>query len=269
MVAKHKKLKTKKTAPKHKVVEPVQSIPTPIDAAVNTSPNVVSVTVENPQPIIPTEPVPQTVSQPQVIAASSSMDSAIPPTAPLQPAAVPLASQASSVPPQEPQNITLPSSSSKKNIAWIMLFVVLVGMAVVGGIFVYQKYMGKSSNKTLSTAVSPSPTAKPSATAAPTEAEVDLSKYEIKVLNGSEVAGQAGKQKENLETEGFTVSDIGNATNSNYERTVIQVKKEVDKAFVSELRKVLEKTFVVEKATVDLPEDADNDVIVIIGSKKI
>ena len=70
---------------------------------------------------------------------------------------------------------------------------------------------------------------------------IDYSKYKIKVLNGSGIAGAAAKGKEILEKELFMVVEIGNAETSDYDLTVIQTKKEVPKAFLDQLRSVLEK----------------------------
>lgn len=99
----------------------------------------------------------------------------------------------------------------------------------------------------------------------PTKA-VDLTKYEIEIQNGSGISGEASRQQENLESEGFTVSSIGNADNSDYTETIIQAKETVEAAFLDKLKSVLEESFVVGE-TEELPQDADSDVIVILGSE--
>lgn len=153
----------------------------------------------------------------------------------------------SSVPPQ-------------KNFMWPILFIVFLALASLIGIFVYKQSANKDGKVNVVT-LTPTPTVMPQ----PTKA-VNLTQYEIKILNGSEVSGEAGRQKESLEKEGFTVSSIGNAATSNYKETIIQAKKEVDKDFLDKLKSVLELSFIVGDSE-ELSSDADSDVIVIIGSQ--
>lgn len=151
---------------------------------------------------------------------------------------------------------------AKKNFFLPIIFVVLLAFAMLGGAFLYKQSVDKKTENINVVSLSPTPTGVPT----PTVEEVDLTAYEIKILNGSETAGEAGKQQENLESEGFTVSDIGNAEESDYTETIIQAKKEVEKVYLDKLKEVLEKSFKVAKDVEELPEDADSDVIVIIGS---
>lgn len=148
---------------------------------------------------------------------------------------------------------------TKKNFMWPILFIFIIALVLLGGIFVYKKTKSEKVN-----VVTLSPT--PTVIAKPTNAEIDLSKYPIKILNGSEVDGEAGRQKDNLEGEGFTVSSVGNAAQSDYTKTIIQAKEDVDKDFLDKLKSVLEESFVVGEIE-DLPEDADPNVIIIIGSE--
>lgn len=158
----------------------------------------------------------------------------------------------------------LPSNmSSKKNFMWPILFIFVIAIAVLGGIFVYKQNANKDKDVNV-VALTPTPR-QPSPK--PTVAEVDLSKYEIKILNGSELEGEAGRQKTNLEEEGFTISSIGNASESDYTKTIIQAKETVDKDFLDKLRSVLELSFGVGEQE-DLPVDADSNIIVIIGSEQ-
>lgn len=148
----------------------------------------------------------------------------------------------------------------KKNFMWQILFIVFLALASMVGIFIYKQGMNKGMQVKVVT-LSPTPTRAP----IPTAAEIDLSKYEIKILNGSKVDGEARRQKANLEAEGFTVVLVGNAAKSDYTKTIIQAKEDVDKDSLGKLKSVLEQSFVVGEIE-ELPEDADSDVIVIIGS---
>lgn len=151
---------------------------------------------------------------------------------------------------------------AKKNFFLPIIFVVLLAFAMLGGAFLYKQSVDKKTENINVVSLSPTPTSVPT----PTVEEVDLTAYEIKILNGSETAGEAGKQQENLEEEGFTVNDIGNAEESDYTETIIQAKKEVEKVYLDKLKEVLEKSFKVAEEVEELPEDADSDVVVIIGS---
>lgn len=147
----------------------------------------------------------------------------------------------------------------KKNYMWPILFIFIIALTLLGGIFVYKQGMNKGTQVNVVT-LSPTPTVMPRPTIA-----LNLSKYPIQILNGSGVEGEAGRQKTNLEGEGFTVSSIGNADNSDYIKTIIQAKKEVDQAYLNKLKSVLEESFVVGEVE-ELPEDADSSVILILGS---
>lgn len=149
----------------------------------------------------------------------------------------------------------------KKNFMWPVLFVFIIALAMLGGIFIYKQGMNKGTEVNVVT-LSPTPTLIP----IPTVAEIDLSKHKIKILNGSEVEGEAGRKKSALEEKGFTVSSVGNAQNSDYTKTIIQAKENVDKDFLDKLKSVLKESLVVGEIE-ELPEDADSDIIIIIGSK--
>lgn len=148
---------------------------------------------------------------------------------------------------------------TKKNFMWPILFIFIIALLLLGGIFVYKN--NTKGEKVNVVTLSPTPTIMPQ----PTKA-IDLSKYPIKILNGSGVAGEASRQKTNLEAEGFTVASVGNADNSDHTGTIIQAKKEVDKAYLNKLKSVLEKSFVVGEVE-ELSEDSDSNVIIIIGSE--
>lgn len=150
----------------------------------------------------------------------------------------------------------------KKNYMWPILFIFIIVVVLLTGIFAYKQGIFKGGKTNV---VSPSPT--PTITPEPTKAAVDLTKYEIEIQNGSEVAGEAGRQQTNLETEGFKISSIGNANNSDYTDTIIKAKKEVEKAFLDKLKSVLEKTFTVGEIET-LPDTSLSPVVVILGIKK-
>jgi len=159
------------------------------------------------------------------------------------------------------EELDLPYASEKKNYMWPILFIFILALSLLAGIFVYKQGIFK---KEKTNVVSASPT--PAITVEPTKA-IDLTKYEIEVQNGSEANGEASRQKTSLEEEGFKISTVGNADNSDYTDTIIKAKKEVDKDFIAKLKSFLNNTFTVGE-TETLSEDATTSIIVIIGTKK-
>lgn len=100
----------------------------------------------------------------------------------------------------------------------------------------------------------------------PSPEEVALDAYEIEVLNGSGIAGEAANVEGILEDAGFTVSEIGNANNQNYTNTVIAAKDDIKQGFIDELQDTLEKRGPVE--VIKLSETgSDSDVVVTVGSE--
>ncbi|KKR85833.1 MAG: Cell envelope-related transcriptional attenuator [Candidatus Woesebacteria bacterium GW2011_GWB1_41_10] len=149
------------------------------------------------------------------------------------------------------------------------LFIIIPGIfllgALLGGIVYYQKNI--SGIKI--TVTTPVPTISETASPIPTaSSEVDTEKYDVKILNGSGIAGEAGKARGILEKAGFKVSSTGNATSYNYTKTVIQVKSSVEKEFVSALTEALSKTYEVDSKTKSLSASSPDDVVIIVGSSK-
>ncbi|MDO8583222.1 MAG: LytR C-terminal domain-containing protein [bacterium] len=154
-----------------------------------------------------------------------------------------------------------PSTTPQKNFMWPIIFVFIIALVLLGGIFFYKQGMGKT-DKVNVVSVANLPTITPE----PTKA-IDLSKYEIEVLNGSSVEGEASRQKTSLTDAGFTVLSVGNADNSDYTDTIIKAKKEVEKAFLDKLKAILGETFTIGEAEV-LSDDDTTPVVVILGTKK-
>lgn len=147
----------------------------------------------------------------------------------------------------------------QKNFMWPIIFVFIIAVVLLGGIFFYKQ--GTKTEKVNVVSVANIPTVTPEPT------KIDLSKYGIKILNGSGIEGEGSRQKISLTGEGFTVSAVGNADNSNYTDTIIKAKKEVETGFVDKLKSVLGSTFTLGTTEI-LPDDAQTPVIVILGTKK-
>jgi chemotaxis protein histidine kinase CheA len=99
----------------------------------------------------------------------------------------------------------------------------------------------------------------------PTEVPVDLSKYTIRVLNGTGRSGEAATVRDDLNTAGFNVVSIGNAAGDDIEQTQITAIEKVEVEFLDRLKKTLGETYVVgETARV---ATAAAEIVVTIGSE--
>lgn len=139
--------------------------------------------------------------------------------------------------------------------------------ALLGGIFFYQKsFSGKAqptpTPSSYDNMISSSPLAAPTP-----QANLDLSKYPINVMNGSGIAGQANAVKSILTSAGFTVSATGNASSYDFTKTVIKAKSDVPAAFITQLTAALSKSYVLD-TNQSLATSSADEVEVIIGSTK-
>lgn len=156
------------------------------------------------------------------------------------------------------------NSSGPKPLLILIPGVLLLG-ALLGGIVFYRSSVNtqKSAEETpvpTETTDVTTPTSSPSAT-------LDLSKYTVDILNGSGIAGEAGKVKTILTDAEFKVGTAGNAATYDYTKTVVKAKSTVDAAFVTKLIETLGKTYIVDKAQT-LSTSSSNDVQVVVGTSK-
>lgn len=160
-------------------------------------------------------------------------------------------------------------NKGSKKVAFIIVIVALVAFslgAVAGGLVVYRQNVSNANNQAAAKDSAPSKQTESSPTPEPTAAPVDLTKYKIKVLNGSDTKGAAGSLKDDLTKAGFNVSSTGNATNSAFIKTVISTKKEVDSSYIAKLKDFLSKSHVVSLDQ-DLQSNSESDVVVIVGAE--
>ena len=165
---------------------------------------------------------------------------------------------------------TKPKKEYSFNILWILIPGMLLLGLLIGGIFAYvfgiQKISDTQKSNTSGTqnvTVEPtvSPTSKP--TASPS---ASLSKYKIKILNGSGLKGEAGKAQTLIEDAGFTVLSTGNAATYDYTKTQISLKTGIDPDFVTALVTALKKSYQLEDTKT--VSSQTNDVTVTVGSLK-
>lgn len=154
------------------------------------------------------------------------------------------------------------SFSTKKVITWAVGILLFVG--ILGGAFymTYQQGIKAGENNIKSqVALTPTP---PEATPTPKAVKADA--YEIKILNGSGIGGEAAKVQALLEKNNYKIESIGNSEDS-VEKTIIAAKSDVSKGWINDLRVVLGDTYEVsEPETLDESEDVD--VIITVGSSK-
>ncbi|OGM18890.1 hypothetical protein A2686_05145 [Candidatus Woesebacteria bacterium RIFCSPHIGHO2_01_FULL_38_10] len=146
----------------------------------------------------------------------------------------------------------------------LLTFAILGSLA--GGIYYYQKNVTKENDvgeeSTLSTET-PSPIPSPT----PTSQEIDLTKYKINILNGSGIAGEAGKVSDILVSTGFSKPVTANAKSYDFTATKVSLKEDVDEKVYEKIREALN-SYSLEKSVEKLNKDSSYDIEIIVGNKK-
>ena len=146
----------------------------------------------------------------------------------------------------------------------IIIGVLIVAIIAVGGFMYYQSVQEKLATPPTDTEVALSEE-KEKPTPTP-EKNMKPGDYSIQVQNGSGIVGQAGVVQELLEENEYNIESTGNADTYDYEETVIQAKKDVSEAWLDDIKKILKEKYDVQTKVEELSEDADTDVVVIVGS---
>jgi len=158
------------------------------------------------------------------------------------------------------------SGGGKKKIIIIVLIIVLLLVLVGGGYFILQA-PDIAEPETTPTGVSlsaPTPTAIPSPVE---EEEVDFSSYSVNVLNGTGIGGEAGFLQEELETLGFEDIDVGNASNTDHETTLVVFGSDVSEAAQTQLVEALSGIY--EEVESEVDEDlTDYDIEITTGLRE-
>jgi hypothetical protein len=179
-------------------------------------------------------------------------------------------------------------NSPIKRVLIIVISIVVLGLIIFG----VMRFLGGSEDSQVAEAIptptieeipteeptppeeedTPTPTDKPEATPKPSVNPVDKasgldrSKLSVHILNGSGVTGAAKKASDFLEGLGYNVIQIGNAENSDYEKTVIQIRSAKDD-YLPLLKKDLSSNYSVGSTSADLVSSERADSIVIIGEQ--
>lgn len=175
---------------------------------------------------------------------------------------------------------------------WLLILIVIV--ALVGGGFYFIRVRGQSEEvapfaptptptssptptpaetptptPTPAPETSPTPTKKPTPTPTPARsatsaAELKRQAISVQVLNGSGTVGAAKKVADYLAGFFYTISGTGNAENYDFEKTVIQTKKEAD---LELLEADLGAQYEIGTASATLSSSSPYDAVVTIGKK--
>lgn len=179
-----------------------------------------------------------------------------------------------------------------KKFFWLLILIVIV--ALVAGGFYFVRVRGQSGEvapftptptplpsptpipeqtptptPTPAPEASPTPTKKPTPTPTPVRsatsaAELKRQAISVQVLNGSGVTGAARKATDYLSGFFYTIAGTGNADNTDYEKTVIQTKKEAD---LELLKADLGAQYEIGSASATLSSSSSYDALVIVGKK--
>lgn len=173
------------------------------------------------------------------------------------------------------------SGRSKK--IFILSALILVLGLIAFGISRSIGNKGISSNKTLTTTPTMSPTTTPTPTdiidttptptlktkTTPTPTKISGSSVKnlsIQILNGSGVVGAGKKAADFLSGLGYTITSTGNADNFEYSQTTIQIKS-AKSSLLNQLKKDLTENYTIGSTSTTLSSSSSADAIVIIGKE--
>jgi len=155
---------------------------------------------------------------------------------------------------------------SKKTL-FIVLAVLLVAGLIAGGVYFYQKGMGKQKKvekETVQTTES-LPTQAPIET--PSINEVKREDLKIQVLNGTGEPGAAGAGQKYLEGLGYQEIETANAQAYSYDQTEIAIKKDKED-YLNLLKEDLAKKYELAEEETSLEAESDYDVVITLGPEK-
>lgn len=152
----------------------------------------------------------------------------------------------------------------KRNLTWLWIIIPLIVTFIAVGYLLISKKNSRIElfNPLIESSIGDNQL---SATISGQLSNDDKSKFKIQVLNGSGKAGEAAKVKGLLETTGFIVETVGNASTSDASKTEIKSKialtEAIKKDFQNSLSKLYDLQFTVAPVT-------GFDVIVTVGKSK-
>ena len=156
-----------------------------------------------------------------------------------------------------PKVLVPTAKKPSKKIALMIFILTFIVVSIATYYFFFQK---TSISPPVDSDPSPTPTSQPTAT--PTPLAVNSEELKVQILNGSGVAGAAGKAAQILEELGYQDIDTGNASSYDYDSTQIAT----DKSEIFDLlTKDLSGEYSLEEDQKKIDQDSEFDVIVTIG----
>lgn len=153
----------------------------------------------------------------------------------------------------------------------IFLIILSLGAVIAGGVYYYQKNIAGDKTVVIEQnsdqeEVIDEPVVEP--TAVPEKEEVDYGELTLQILNGSGIPGEAGAVKDLLTDLVFDNIVTGNASNYDFEKTVISLKEDVPNQVFTDIKEAISDTYEVEEETETLEDASDYDVVITVGAKK-
>lgn len=144
--------------------------------------------------------------------------------------------------------------------------ILLVGGLTVGGILFSQKALeGRTPSESTESTPTIIPTIVNTTDITPTP-EITKKDLKISVLNGSGIAGLAGKAKTFLEGLGYQVVNTGNAEVFTYETTEVSIKED-KQMFLADIVKSLSGKYTLSAKNPTLDSQSKFDIVITLGKK--
>lgn len=176
------------------------------------------------------------------------------------------------MPDQENPTYLNPQPGSSKTKTFLIIFLVILGIGLVvgSGILYFNKKTKEQSPETEAKPFEETSSI-PSSVPTPTESagKVNLSDYNVQILNGSGTPGEAGKVKALIEKEGLEDIETGNAKSYDYTTTEVQMVSDIPDSVYKTIEKALTTAGYSVKKGSTLDDDSDYDIIITVGSKKV
>lgn len=170
--------------------------------------------------------------------------------------------------PAAPAPIYQESQEKSAKWLWLLIFLIIIGalaFAFFRGLGPFENLSPFIKGKISSPTPSPVSISSPQSEASPTT-DVDKAAADIRVLNGSGIAGKASAVKDFLEGLGWTVASIGNADNYEFENTQIRFKEGFEK-YESVLKEDMSSDYSVATSDDPLESSDSADIEITVGTK--
>ncbi|HEX8964916.1 MAG TPA: LytR C-terminal domain-containing protein [Patescibacteria group bacterium] len=170
--------------------------------------------------------------------------------------------------PESPKTETptiLPIAQKKKSKKFIGILIIVIILAIVGGGYYLTSQKGAALKFAFANpTATPMPTVVPTSTPIPTPS-IAKKDVVVEVLNGTTIAGLAGKIKTQLVDAGYTNTTSGNAPTQDTTTTTVAFSSKVSQEYQTDIVSLLKKTFT--NVTVDTTVlTGSTDVKIITGT---